>query len=794
MLISESWLREWVNPPINSQTLADQLTMAGLEVDGIHPATVDFSGVVVGEVESIEKHPNADKLNICQVNIGEDEALQIVCGAKNVANNMRVAVATVGAILPENFKIKKSKLRGELSQGMICSASELGLADSSDGIMSLPVDAPIGENIRQYFALDDTCIDIDLTPDRGDCLSIAGVAREIGVLNELSVNKPDNKIIAADIDHQIPIEITAKQACPRYCSRVIEGINVHVTSPIWLQEKLRRSGIRSLGVVVDVTNYVLLELGQPMHAFDLDKIAEKIEVRFARDQEKIHLLNGDEVECTSDTLVIADKDKALALAGIMGGSETAVSDQTTDILLESAFFNPLAITGKARHYGLHTDSSHRFERGVDPKLQEKAIERATALIIGICGGRAAEINTVVSENDLPVRQNINLRRAQINRVLGVEIADDRVEEILERLEMSLNPTPDGWQVTAPSFRFDIEIEVDLIEELGRIYGYERIPTATPVSVDLMQHKKETAFDLYRAKLLLADLGYQEAITYTFISPEMAKLFSLGDQSIALANPISRDMSVMRTNLIAGLVQAMQHNKARQQDRVWLFETGLNFIANADSEDLIQKQRLAGLITGTTNEEQWSQANNKVDFYDMKGHLEAIFQLTGKPDAYSFVAKSYPILHPGQSAAILCDQQEIGFIGLLHPEIERKLQLPAGTYVFEISIEKLQDGRLPAFQTLSKYPEIRRDLALTANSDTTYNEIHACIKAHSPEILQDIILFDVYTGEHIDADKKSVALSLIMQDKAETLTDEKIDAAIQHILQHLSNQLSVTLRD
>jgi len=792
MLISESWLREWVSPKINTQALADQLTMAGLEVDGIEPATIEFSGVVVGQIISVDPHPDADKLQICRVNIGANEALQIVCGAKNVQQGMLVPVATVGALLPNNFKIKKSKLRGQLSLGMICSASEIGLADSSDGIMPLPADAPVGKDIRDYLCLDDQCIELDLTPDRGDCLSIAGVAREVGVLNNLAVKSLKIKPVSANIEDKMTVEVINPEACPRYSCRIIKGVNNQIKTPCWMREKLRRSGLRSLGIIVDITNYVLIELGQPLHAFDLNKITAPIQVRMAEKGEKLALLNDDEITCNNDTLVIADKNNALALAGIMGGSASAVSNETTDILLESAYFNPLSITGKARFYSLHTDSSHRFERGVSPNLQLKAIERASALILEICGGRAGEITEVASQQHLPKTNRIELRRFQIERVLGVYIADDRVEEILERLNMTLEPNGEGWLVKVPLFRFDITIEVDLIEELGRIYGYEKIPTALPVSVDNMYIPPEASFNVYRAKCLLADLGYQEAITYTFISPALNKLFSMEKSAIPLANPISSEMSIMRTNLIAGLVQAMLHNKARQQERIWLFETGLSFIPKGD--ELIQENKLAGLITGTNNEQQWSLEQQKVDFYDLKGHLEALFQLTGCAEDFSFQEKTFDILHPGQSAAILMAGKEIGFMGLIHPEIEKKQQLPANTFVFELTINPLNNGKIAHFESLSKYPEIRRDLALTANISTSYNDIYQCIKAHSPKILQDISLFDVYTGEHVGNNQKSLALSLILQDKENTLTDEQVEKVSQQILGHLSEELSVHLRD
>ncbi|MEJ2575636.1 MAG: phenylalanine--tRNA ligase subunit beta, partial [Gammaproteobacteria bacterium] len=543
MRFSEAWLREWVNPPVGSEELVEQLTMAGLEVDAVEPAGPSFAGVVVGEVLAREPHADADKLSVCTVDVGGDEPLQIVCGASNVAAGMRVPVATVGAVLPGGFKIKQAKLRGVQSLGMICSASELGLAESSEGILGLPGDAPVGVGFRDYLALDDQCIEVDLTPDRGDCLSMAGLAREVGVLNRVPVTPPSIEPVPARTDDRFTVTVEAPHACPRYACRVIRGIDANAATPGWMVEKLRRGGIRTINPVVDVTNYVMLELGQPMHGFDLARLEGGIRVRMAGEGEPLALLDGTEVTLRADTLVIADAAKPLALAGIMGGEGSGVGAATRDILLESAFFAPLAIAGRARSYALHTDSSHRFERGVDPALQVPAVERATALLLEIVGGEPGPVVEVASAADLPVPQPIGLRRARVGRVLGVAVGDAEIVDILGRLGMRVEAVSDGWEVTPPSSRFDVAIEVDLIEEIGRIYGYARIPeslTSAPVSV---VPQPEAVFSLERARAALVERGYQEAITYSFISPDLARLLDPAAEPIVLANPLSSDMSV-----------------------------------------------------------------------------------------------------------------------------------------------------------------------------------------------------------------------------------------------------------
>jgi len=792
MKFSEAWLREWVNPDVTTSELSDQLSMAGLEVDSVNPVAPLFEGVLVGEVLSIEAHPDAQKLRVCTVDVAGDENLSIVCGAANVATGMRVPVACVGAKLPGGFKIKKAKLRGVPSFGMICSESELGLAESSDGIMPLPSDAPIGKDIRDYLKLDDQVIEVDLTPDRGDCLSLTGIAREVGVINRCAVATPKINPVAAVIDDAIEVELAAADACPRYACRVIRGINPIAETPLWMQERLRRSDIRSISPIVDVTNYVLLELGQPMHGFDLNRLNRNIIVRLAEPSEKLVLLDGQEIELKPDALVIADASSPVALAGIMGGDASAVIDSTQDILLESAFFTPMSIAGKARGYGLHTDSSHRFERGVDPELQVKAIERATALLVEIVGGKPGPIIEAVSPEHLNQKPTILLRQKRIERILGIKIADDLIIDILTRLEMQIEATDGGWKVTPPSCRFDIAIEVDLIEEIGRIYGYSKIPIGHAPSNMPMYSKPEVAFDLHAAKQVLVNRDYQEAITYSFINPEIQKLLDPQQQTVKLANPISAEMSVMRTSLWPGLVQTASYNQARQQGRIRIFESGLKFVLQ--DNEIKQKNTISFLVAGGVAQEQWGQSEQEVDFFDVKADLEAIFTLTGCADEFIFARGEHPALHPGQTAKIQRNGKQVGWLGMLHPKLEQKLELSGRTYLFEMSLDALLDGKLPAFAPLSKFPSIRRDIALVLDQDIEFEAVKECVRQAAPKILTDIKLFDVYTGEKIDSGRKSLALGLILQETSQTLTDEMVDEVMGNIVRALGKDLKAYLRE
>ncbi|MEG0536812.1 phenylalanine--tRNA ligase subunit beta, partial [Hafnia sp.] len=695
MKFSELWLREWVNPAISSEALSEQITMAGLEVDGVEPVAGEFNGVFVGEVVECGQHPNADKLRVTKVNVGGERLLDIVCGAPNCRKGLKVAVATIGAVLPGDFKIKAAKLRGEPSEGMLCSFSELGISEDHDGIIELPADAPIGTDIREYLQLNDHTIEISVTPNRADCLGIIGVARDVAVLNKLTLNEPAMDAVPAAIHDTFPITVESPEACPRYLGRVVKGINVKAATPLWMREKLRRCGIRSIDPVVDVTNYVLLELGQPMHAFDLNRLEGGIVVRMAKEGEKLTLLDGNEATLSSDTLVIADQQKALAMGGIFGGEHSGVNAETQDVLLECAYFNPLSITGRARRQGLHTDASHRYERGVDPALQAKAMERATRLLLDICGGHAGPVIDVTNEAALPKRATITLRREKLDRLIGHHVADAQVTDILERLGCKVSFANNTWQAVAPSWRFDMEIEEDLVEEVARVYGYNNIPDV-PVKADLiMTSHREANLPLKRVKTMLVDRGYQEAITYSFVDPKIQALLHPSEASLILPSPISVEMSAMRLSLWSGLLSAVVYNQNRQQSRVRLFETGLRFVPDSAANlGIRQDVMLAGVIAGNRYEEHWNLERQVVDFYDLKGDLEAILDLTGKLDDVQFKAEKNPALHPGQSAAIYLAGKRVGFIGVVHPDLERKLDLNGRTVVFEIEWEALAERRIP----------------------------------------------------------------------------------------------------
>ncbi len=812
MQFSELWLREWANPALETQELVDQITMAGLEVDAIEAAAGEFSGIVVAQIVSFEKHPEADKLNVCKVTDGSEE-FQIVCGAPNVREGMVIPFAKIGAVLPGDFKIKKAKLRGVESFGMLCAEEEMGIADKSDGLWDLPADAPLGTCMREYLGLtrngrDDKIIDVDLTPNRGDCLSIAGLSREVGVLNKVDVTAPVIEAVAATIDDAIDVQLQAPDACPRYVGRVIKGINIKAASPLWMQEKLRRSGIRSIDPVVDVTNFILLELGQPMHAFDLAKLDGGIIVRKATQDETLVLLDDQEIKLNSDTLVIADNSKALAMAGVMGGAESGVSSdtegaETTDILLESAYFNPISIAGKARNYGLHTDSSHRFERGVDFELQRNAIERATSLLLEIVGGEAGPVVEKTSEAELPTCAEITLVESSIEKMLGLTIEVSEVEEILTRLGMNISKIDSdgisGWKVIAPSYRFDMAIEADLIEELARIYGYNRLPVRTPTAATPLLPVPENELAMKDVRRQLVGRGYQEAITYSFVEPSVQKLLDPEVAPLALANPISADLSVMRTNLWAGLVQTAVHNIKRQQPRVRLFETGLSFVpqpgkdpSNLD-ESLVQDPKLAMLLTGTRTEQSWSEADQNVDFFDLKGDFESLIARTGSQTRYSFVPAEHPALQPGQTASIELDGVAVGWIGALHPNLSKPLGLKQAVYLLEISLKAVRQVEVPAFKPLSKFPEMRRDLALVVTDATPVADVMSLIREKAGDYLTKLNLFDIYQGKGIDPDRKSLALGLTWQHPSRTLNEEEVNEAVDNVLAHLSDRIDAQLR-
>ncbi|ELP5899644.1 phenylalanine--tRNA ligase subunit beta [Vibrio vulnificus] len=795
MKFSESWLREWVNPAVTTDELTHQITMGGLEVDDVLPVAGTFNGVKVGHVVECGQHPDADKLRVTKVDVGEEALLDIVCGAANCRQGLKVAVATVGAVLPGDFKIKKAKLRGQPSHGMLCSFTELGIDVESDGIMELASDAPIGMDFRDFLALNDVTVDVDLTSNRADCFSIRGMAREVGVLNRADVTEPSVAPVAPSIDDTVAIDVKAPAACPRYLGRVVKNVNVQAKTPLWMQEKLRRCGIRSIDPVVDITNFVLLEQGQPMHAFDLAKIDGGIVVRLAEQGEKITLLDGSEAELNADTLVVADHNKALAIAGIFGGEESGVTSETKDVLLECAFFAPDHIRGRARSYGLHTDSSMRFERGVDYALQVNAMERATQLLVEICGGEVAPVVAVESEAELPKPNKVALRRTKLDNLLGHHIADSDVVEILERLGMTVETTAEGWVAVAPTWRFDIAIEQDLVEEVGRIYGYDNIPNQNPTAALKMHDHQEANIPLKRVRDLLVDRGYHEAITYSFVEPEQQKLVVPGVDALILPNPISAEMSAMRLGLIQGLLNTVVHNQKRQQPRVRLFEYGLRFIPCDTAENgMRQEPMLAGVIAGTRSEEHWNIDTNTVDFFDLKGDVEAILELSANDKAYSFVAAKHPALHPGQSAAIVVDGKEIGVIGTVHPELERKFGLNGRTIVFEIEWSAINRKVIPEAVALSKFPANRRDIAVVVDEAVASGDIvNACLEVGG-EFLKAAKLFDVYVGKGVEEGKKSLAIALTLQSNERTLEDADIAGAVDAIVAHVSEKFGASLRD
>ncbi|WP_419569715.1 phenylalanine--tRNA ligase subunit beta [Rheinheimera sp.] len=795
MKFSESWLREWVNPALSTNELAEQISMAGLEVDGIDAVAGQFTGVVVGHVVECGRHPEADKLQVTKVDVGTGELLDIVCGAANCRQGLKVAVATVGAVLPGDFKIKAAKLRGQPSNGMLCSLQELGMADSSDGIIELPADAPLGSDIRDYLKLDDVTIEVDLTPNRADCLGLLGLAREVGVLNQLDVTAPVIEAVAATIAEQKAIVLSAPEHCPRYLGRVIRNINPGAVTPLWMVEKLRRSGIRSIDPVVDVTNFVLLELGHPMHAFDLDKIDGDIDVRLAKEGETLTLLDGNEVALKPDTLLIADSQKALAMAGVFGGLHSGVTAQSQHIFLESAFFSPVKMAGKARQYGLHTDASHRYERGVDPELQRTAMERATALLLQIVGGEAGPVVEAVSESHLPKAAEITLTRAKLDKLIGIHIADATVLDIFQRLGLKVTPTADGWQAVAPGYRFDMQIAEDLVEEVARVYGYNNIPNVAPQAALAMSQHREARIDVHSLRDVLVGRGYQEAITYSFVDPKVQQVLFPAQQALVLPNPISADMSAMRLNLWPGLLQAALYNQNRQQNRIRLFEYGLKFIPDATAENGVrQVEVIGGLVVGSYGNEHWAIAERAVDFYDAKGDVEALLSLTSAPGEFSFSKGEHSALHPGQTALVSRNGQPVGYIGALHPEAQNKLGIKGKAYLFELELTAFGDKHIVLAEELSKYPANRRDLAIVVKSDVRFSDILATIRKVSGNQLVDLRLFDVYTGQGVAEGHKSLAVALTLQDKTRTLEDKDIQQVITAVVDVLKTEFNATLRD
>lgn len=791
MKISENWLRTWVNPAIDSDTLSDQLTMLGLEVDELVPAAKHFTGVVVGEVLTVIQHPDADRLRVTTVNIGSGEPLQIVCGAPNVRVGMKAPVATIGAVLPGDFKIKKGKLRGVESQGMLCGASEIDLEDKIDGLLELPDDAPVGVNIREYLNLDDHVIDISITPNRGDCFSIRGVAREIGVINQLPVTAPEITEVAATIADQKQVHVST-DGCPRYLGRVIKNVNTKAATPEWMEQALARSGIRQHSILVDITNYVLMELGQPLHAFDGGQVQGSVHVRQATANEKLVLLNEQEIELTEDVMVIADDAKALAIAGIMGGLSSSVTDATTEIFLESAFFAPLHIAGRARRYGLHTDASQRYERGVDFELPMIAMHRASQLIQSLAGGEFGPITVAERIALLPKREAIELTQAQVDQLLGYSVESAFITDALQRLGCVVTVKAEGeWTVVPPSHRYDMAIYQDLIEEVARIHGYDNIQISLPV-IDVKLAKHQDQFELPQLRQTLVTLGYQEAISFSFADLKLEKQLNSQVNPLALANPISSDLAVMRSTLLSSLIPCVQYNINRQQSRVRFFELGLRFdYQNAQTiDDLNQIPTLAMIAVGSKHAESWHGKAQAMDFFDFKGEVEEV--LAAGRVQVEYVRSEREWLHPGQSAEILIDGKSVGYLGRLHPSLENALDLST-TWVAELDQSAVLQTYVSNFTELSRFPSVRRDIALVISDKINVSEIQQLIEKTGGELLDSTWLFDVYTGQGVEQGKRSLAFALLWQHPSRTLEDAEIKSGMDHIIQVLESTYQATLR-
>ncbi len=792
MQFSENWLRQWVNPAVDTNQLAEALTMLGLEVDTVMPAGLDFTGVVVGEVVLREPHPNADRLSYCRVNIGEKDLIEVVCGGTNVRTGIKVAFIKVGGVLPGDFKIKKAKLRGVESRGMICSTKELGLGEGIAGeIIELPEDAPVGMDFREYIALDDNMIDVELTPNRGDCASILGIARDLSAKFELPINSPGIDAIESVNKSSLSIKNSAPAQCPRYVGRVINNINLKAITPVWMQEDLRRSGLRLVNPVVDISNYVMLELGAPTHAFDLDKLDSGIEIRCAKDGEEITLLDGQTVKLKKNTVVIADATRAQAVAGVMGALHTSVDEHTKNVFLECAYFNPASVCQSARQINTISDSSYRFERGVDYKLQKLAIERFTQLLLEICGGEPGPVCEVVEKKFLPVQPLVTLRQNQIKRLLGIEIDDASVEAILTSLGMTVTKIDHGWEVLVPSYRFDITMEADLIEELVRLHGYKNLPATTLLGELKIPQESATKLPYLRVQNLLTDLGYSEAITYSFVDPHLQRHFDAEGEFLTLANPLSEEISVMRTSLWPGLVQALQYNLNRQVQRLRLFETGLCFVK--EGKELKQHSRVAGLIAGQAHPPQWDKKDRMVDFFDLKGDIEQLFCETNQNKKLSWKKSNHPALHPGQSAELFLDEISVGNVGALHPKIVESLGLSVSPYVFELDMDKISTILPPKYDLISKFPAVRRDLAIVIDDNISAEAIEKNVRDFAGHLLLDFKIFDIYHGEGIELGKKSVALGLTFQEPSRTLIDEEVNDIVTRVVSGLEVKLKAILR-
>lgn len=791
MKVSESWLRAWVNVPVAGAELAAQLTMAGLEVDEVSPVSGDFKQVVVGFVRAARPHPQADKLTICEVDAGLKAPLQIVCGASNVRAHLKVAVAIPGASLPGGISIQKTELRGELSEGMICSSSELGLEDSSEGIMELPEDAPVGEKLEDYLKLDDHVLTVELTPNRADCFSMRGVAREVAALNQGVLNTPEVTVQPPSIDDACVVNIQAEDACPGYAVRLIRGVNTAAVTPLWMKERLRRAGIRPRQPVIDVTQYVMLEFGQPMHAFDAQTISGELQVRMSHAGEKLKLLDGQKLTLEAGVLLIADAHKPLAMAGIMGGLESSVHDETTDVLLESAFFEPRLIAGVARKYGLCTDASQRFERGVDPALHPLMLERATALLLNIAGGEAGPVTWVHSENYMPA-VSIAFDPERVKNLTGLVVSEASMKIMLEALGMTVMSAHTPWQVGVPSYRFDLHLDVDLVEEIARLHGYDCLepePTVGVLQAGTLSSRHQQSRAVSRA---LCARGYHEVITYSFIDPAVQEAFYPNAVTKTLVNPLSSELSAMRVGLWPGLISALLRNVSRQQGAMKCFETGVVF--DMQSGKLEEHAMLAGLMTGETGALNWAEPTRSYDFYDMKGTVEALFADVATTVDLSFAPEVLNALHPGKSARIMQGARAVGWMGALHPALAEVLGLDTEVLLFEIKLDAFEVIRPELYRAISKYPRVQRDLSLLADDTVSADQIEAVVRSKSSNLLKAFHVFDHYTGASIPDGKKSLGIALILQDENRTLSEHDVTPLMESVMKALEQELSIQVRD
>lgn len=786
MKFTESWLRTLVDPKIDTETLADQLTMLGLEVDAVTPVAPKFNNVIIGEIIQAEQHPDADRLRVCLVNVGGKELLNIVCGAPNARPGIRVAVATIGAVLPGDFEIKEAKLRGVLSQGMLCAQDELGLAKTMEGILELPLDAPVGQNIRKYLSLDDAIFDINLTPNRGDCLSMVGIAREVALKNKLQMQAPKGVKIIAKIKDKVTISLRAPEACPLYVGRIIKKIDNTVATPAYIATRLTHSGVRCISPVVDILNYVMLLIGQPMHAFDLKKIHGNIVVRFAVENETLGLLNGTEAHLKPNTLVIADAQKPLAIAGVMGGSESEVAADTDEILLEAAYFKPECIVGRARQYNLQSDSAQRFERGVDPNLAHEALELATHMILDVCGGEAANICETRHKSNLPKNFEIIMYYAHLEKLLGSGVDVKEIAKILDGIGCELiKQTKDFIKVKTPCWRFDLHIAEDLIEEIARVHGYDKFAPIIPSFPLQVRMTKEVHNSTQAIKDFLCARGMTEVITFSFVDPKEHQYFKDDRQARVLTNPLSSDLSEMRLSLMTSLLKVLQYNERRQVENVRIFEVGRIYETN-------EITMLGGLLYGQREPHNW-QGNALIDFYDLKGLLEALFHFT-LIDQIEFKNQGLPSwVHPGQSLSIWLNDKKIGYMGALHPQCQSAFDLKHLPYLFEIELSALSVGKPPKANPVSKFPSIRRDLALIIPEAHSAEIVLSVIKKVPGDLLADAYVFDVYQGEHVAKGHKSLAIALLLQHKDHTLVDTEVDQYIQGVVARLQSKLNAVLR-